>query len=128
MAVRKMEKPAVDEPQELGGRSITREKDASTLGRDAGGGVSEEVVRLAYIGPTLPSGQARSNQIFIGTMEKIKAELKDALEAYPLAWKLMVPVAKMGEKKAQACMEGTALNKYYSCIVSEIEANKAKEG
>lgn len=47
----------------------------------------EEVVKLVYVGPTLPNGQLKQNSIFEGTEKEIKEELKKVLEKYPLAEK-----------------------------------------
>lgn len=88
----------------------------------------EEVVKLAYIGPTLPAGQLKCNRIFIGTVTEIKEELKPVLEKYPLVEKMLVPAEKMGEKKERARTSGNILHKYYSDLVSSMAANLAKEG
>lgn len=88
----------------------------------------EEVVKLAYIGPTLPAGQLKCNRIFIGTVTEIKEELKPVLEKYPLVEKMLVPAEKMGEKKERARTSGNILHKYYSDLVSIMAANLAKEG
>lgn len=89
---------------------------------------AEEVVTVAYIGPTLPAGRLKCNRIFIGTMKEIKAELAEVLEKYPLVEKMLVPVEKLAEKKDKVKTAGNILNKYYSDIVSTIAANEAKEG
>lgn len=89
---------------------------------------AEETLTLAYIGPSLPAGQLKSNKIMIGTMEEIKTELKEVLERYPLVEKMLVPVEGLAAKKDKARTAGNVLNKYYSDIVSGIAANAAKEG
>lgn len=88
----------------------------------------EETLRLAYIGPSLPKGQLKSNKIFIGTENEIKKELETVLGEYPTVWRLMVPVGQLAEKKDKVKTTGNILNKYYSDIVSSIAANEAKEG
>jgi len=88
----------------------------------------EEVVKLAYIGPTLPAGQLKCNRIFIGTITEIKEELKSVLEKYPLVEKMLVPADKIGEKKERARTSGNILHKYYSDLVSSMAVNLAKEG
>ncbi len=55
----------------------------------------EEVVKLAYIGPTLPAGQLKCNKIFIGTEAEIRKELETVLEKYPLVEKMLVPASQM---------------------------------
>lgn len=85
---------------------------------------TEEIVKLAYIGPTLPSGQLKCNKIFIGTKSEIKKELQEVIEKYPLVEKMIVPANKMGEKKNKARTAGNILHKYYTDIVSVI-AGKA---
>lgn len=87
----------------------------------------EEVVKLAYIGPTLPAGQLKCNKIFIGTETEIKKELKVVLEKYPLVGKLLVPASQIGEKKDKAKTAGNILHKYYADLVSSIAGNAAKE-
>ncbi len=88
----------------------------------------EEVVRLAYIGPTLPAGQLKCNKIFIGTETEIKKELEAVLKKYPLVEKMLVPASQIGEKKDKAKTAGNILHKYYADLVSSIAGNAAKEG
>jgi len=89
---------------------------------------AEEVVKLAYIGPTLPAGQLKCNKIFIGTETEIKKELETVLEKYPLVEKMLVPASQIGEKKDRAKTAGNILHKYYADLVSSIAGNAAKEG
>lgn len=88
----------------------------------------EEVVKLAYIGPTLPAGQLKCNKIFIGTETEIKKELEAVLKKYPLVEKMLVPASQIGEKKDKAKTAGNILHKYYADLVSSIAGNAAKEG
>lgn len=88
----------------------------------------EEVVKLAYIGPTLPAGQLKCNKIFIGTETEIKKELEAVLEKYPLVEKMLVPASQIGEKKDKAKTAGNILHKYYADLVSSVAGNAAKEG
>lgn len=88
----------------------------------------KEVVKLAYIGPTLPAGQLKCNKIFIGTETEIKKELEAVLEKYPLVEKMLVPASQMGEKKDKAKTAGNILHKYYADLVSGVAGNAAKEG
>jgi len=88
----------------------------------------EEIVKLAYIGPTLPAGMLKCNRIFIGTRKEIRKELEAVLEKYPLVEKMLVPASQMGEKKDKAKTAGNILHKYYADLVSGIAGNAAKEG
>lgn len=88
----------------------------------------EEVVKLAYIGPTLPAGQLKCNKIFIGTETEIKKELEAVLEKYPLVEKMLVLASQIGEKKDKAKTAGNILHKYYADLVSSAAGNAAKEG
>lgn len=88
----------------------------------------EEVVKLAYIGPTLPAGRLKCNKVFIGTETEIKKELKEVLEKHPLVEKMLVPASRMGEKKDKAKTAGNILHKYYTDLASSIAGNAAKEG
>ena len=88
----------------------------------------EEVVKLAYIGPTLPAGQLKCNKIFIGTETEIKKELEAVLKKHPLVEKMLVPASQIGEKKDKAKTAGNILHKYYADLVSSIAGNAAKEG
>ncbi len=83
----------------------------------------EEVVKLAYIGPSLPAGRLKCNRIFIGTVTEIKKELTSILEKYPLVEKLLVPVSEMGEKKERVRNSGNIFHKYYSDLASIIAAD-----
>lgn len=88
----------------------------------------EEVVKLAYIGPTLPAGQLKCNRIFIGTETEIKKELEAVLEKYPLVEKMLVPASQMGEKKDKVKTAGNIMHKYYADLVSSVAGNAEKEG
>lgn len=87
---------------------------------------TEERVKVAYIGPTLPAGRLKCNKIFEGTMTEIKKELGEVLKDYPLVEKLLVPVDKLGEKKDKAKTPGNILNKYCSDINSLMAARGYK--
>lgn len=88
----------------------------------------KEVVKLAYIGPTLPGGQLKCNKIFIGTEIEIKKELEAVIEKYPLVEKMLVPASQMGEKKDKVKTAGNILHKYYADLVSGIAGTVTKEG
>lgn len=88
----------------------------------------EEVVKLAYIGPTLPAGQLKCNKIFIGTETEIKKELEAVLEKYPLVEKMLVPASQMGKKKDKVKTAGNIMHKYYADLVSSVAGNAEKEG
>lgn len=87
----------------------------------------EEVVKLVYIGPTLPKGQLKQNSIFEGTEKEIKKELKKVLEKYPLAEKMLVPVRNLAEAKRKVGTAGNIMNKWYADITSGM-AGEFKEG
>lgn len=78
----------------------------------------EEVVKLVYVGPTLPKGQLKQNSIFEGTEKEIKKELEKVLEKYPLAEKMLVPVKNLAEAKRKAGTAGNIMNKWYADIAS----------
>lgn len=107
-----------------------RENDEATEGKETEQEATEkeEVVKLAYIGPTLPAGQLKCNKILIGTETEIKKELEAVLEKYPLVEKMLVPASQIGKKKDKAKTTGNILHKYYADLVSSIAGNAAKEG
>lgn len=106
-----------------------RENDEATEGKETEQEATEkEVVKLAYIGPTLPAGQLKCNKILIGTETEIKKELEAVLEKYPLVEKMLVPASQIGKKKDKAKTAGNILHKYYADLVSSIAGNAAKEG
>ena len=78
----------------------------------------QEAERLVYIGPSLPKGMLKSNRVIYGTRKEIRKELAEALEKFPLAEKMLVPVEELAEKKDKARTAGNILNKYYSDIAS----------
>lgn len=78
----------------------------------------EEVVKLVYVGPTLPKGQLKQNSIFEGTEKEIKKELEKVLKEYPLAEKMLVPVRNLAEAKRKAGTAGNIMNKWYADIAS----------
>jgi len=84
-------------------------------------GAAEEkpgTVKLIYIGPSLPRAMLKANRVFEGTREEIKKELAPVLEKFPLAERLLVPVAGLAEKKDKVRTAGNILNKYYADIAS----------
>lgn len=123
MAVEKEESPEKEE------EIITTKKKTISKAADKAANAKRnpaaETVTLAYIGPSLPAGQLKTNRILIGTISEIKQELGQVLERYPLVEKLLVPVGKMAEKKDKARTAGNILNKYYTDLVSGIAAQSA---
>ena len=89
--------------------------------------VTEEVVKLAYIGPTLPAGKLKCNRIFEGTDKQIREELKAVLEEYPLVERMLVRVNELEEKKNKVNTAGTIWHKYYADIASTIAAKEKQE-
>lgn len=87
-----------------------------------------DIVKLIYIGPSLPKAMLKSNRVFEGTREEIKKELETVLEKFPLVEKLLVPVAELAEKKDKVRTMGNILNKYYSDIASASSAILEREG
>lgn len=100
----------------------------ATEGKETEQEATEKVVKLAYIGPTLPAGQLKCNKIFIGTETEIKKELEAVLEKYPLVEKMLVPASQMGKKKDKVKTAGNIMHKYYADLVSSVAGNAEKEG
>ena len=90
----------------------------------ANNGLVEDVVKLVYIGPTLPAGKLKCNRIFEGTEAAIKKELEAVIKEYPLVERMQVNVEGLTEKKARVRTTGTIMNKYYSDILSAIAAKE----
>ena len=88
---------------------------------------ASEVVKVIYIGPTLPKAQLKTNKVLEGTEEEIKKELEPILAKYPLVERMLVPIKGLAEKKDKVKTAGNILNKYYSDIVSAVAAAEAKE-
>jgi hypothetical protein len=86
-----------------------------------------DIVKLIYIGPSLPKAMLKSNRIFEGTEQEIKTELAEIIEKFPLVEKLLVPTSELAEKKNKVATSGNILNKYYSDIVSASAAAAIKE-
>ena len=78
----------------------------------------QEEKQLVYIGPTLPGGKLKCNQIFLGTEEAIKNEIREVLEENPLVEKMFVEVTDLAEKKQKVKTAGYIYNKYYNDIAS----------
>lgn len=87
-----------------------------------------ETVTLVYVGPSLPKGQLKQNSIFIGTRQEIEKELEAVLEKFPLAKKLLVPVADLATAKTKVKSAGNVLHKWYADVSSLIDASFVKEG
>ena len=90
----------------------------------ANNGLVEDVVKLVYIGPTLPAGKLKCNRIFEGTEAAIKKELEAVIKEYPLVERMLVNVEGLTEKKARVRTTGTIMNKYYSDILFAIAAKE----
>lgn len=82
----------------------------------------QDIVKLIYIGPSLPKAMLKSNKIFQGTKEDIKKELEEVVKKFPLVEKLLVPVNELAEKKDKVRTAGNILNKYYSDLASAAHA------
>lgn len=125
------ESAGTDKEEKTINNKAEQEKAEYGANNEATGGEAtekEEVVKLAYIGPTLPAGQLKCNKIFIGTETEIKKELETVLKKYPLVEKMLVPASQIGEKKDKAKTAGNILHKYYADLVSSVAGNVAKEG
>lgn len=119
---------AAEAAEEAKATNTATEAEKAANGANASATEAKETLTLVYIGPTLPTGQLKSNKIMVGTLDEIKEDLKIVLEKYPLVEKMLVPVEQLATKKDKAKTAGNVLNKYYSDIVSMIAANEAKEG
>ncbi len=130
MAIEKAESPEKAAEKD---KAVITMKKTKTVSKDADKTANTErdltagTVTLAYIGPSLPAGQLKTNRILVGTISEIKQELGQVLERYPLVEKLLVPVGKMAEKKDKTRTAGNILNKYYTDLVSSI-AGQASAG
>lgn len=86
-----------------------------------------DMVKLIYIGPSLPKAMLKTNRIFEGTRAEIKKELATVTDKLPLVERLLIPVAELAEKKDKVRTAGNILNKYYSDIASSAPAVLEKE-
>lgn len=84
----------------------------------------EEKEQFIYIGPSVPGGLMESS-IFIGTLSEVKGIVKD-ISGIEQTARLVVPVSKLAEKRAQAKEPGNILHKYYTDVTSL--ARKRKKG
>lgn len=85
----------------------------------------EGIKNFVYVGPSLPGGRLKSNTVLEGTYDEITAYYKDALEEYPKAAKLIVPVGQLADVRTKAKTPGNIICEYYNGIVSKI--NKSEE-
>lgn len=132
MAVKTKAAEAAEKATADTGAAETGKVENTTAGTENGqetanSGLVEDVVKLIYIGPTLPAGKLKCNRVFEGTEAAIKKELKAVFEEYPLAERMLVRVETLTEKKERVRTAGTILNKYYSDLLSLIAAKEKQE-
>jgi hypothetical protein len=105
----------------------TAETTAETTAATTDTATTEEVVKVIYIGPTLPAGQLKCNSVFEGTTEEIKKSLETVVAKYPSIEKLLVPIGELADKKIKVKTPGNIFYKYYTDILSAASA-PVKEG
>ncbi len=86
----------------------------------------QDRTKMIYIGPSLPKAVLKENSIFDGAKEEILKQLSPVFQKYPIAEKLLVPVAGLAEQKDRIKTAGNLMNKYYSDLVSVISAASGK--
>ena len=117
-----------DAPEAAGGTDTAAGAEAAQ-NEPQGPQDAPEVVKLVYVGPSLPRGRLKSNTIFEGTRDQIlaSAELAEVLKRYPLVKNMLVPVSKLAEAKQKIRTAGNALHKFYADIDS-LAAAEGMEG
>ena len=92
-----------------------------------GKGRYEGVTNFAYIGPSLPGGKLQSNTVLCGTYAEITEYYKDAIEIYPSAARLIVPVTRLAESREKIKTSGNLLYNYNTEIAAAIKARGEEE-
>lgn len=82
--------------------------------------------KMIYIGPSLPKAVLKENSIFDGTKEEILKKLSPVFQQYPIAEKMLVPVAGLALQKDRIKTVGNLMNKYYSDLASVVSAASGK--
>lgn len=88
--------------------------------------ISRDRIKMIYIGPSLPKAVLKENSIFEGTKEEIMNQLSPVFQEYPIAEKMLVPVAGLACQKDKIKTAGNLMNKYYSDLASVISAASGK--
>jgi hypothetical protein len=83
--------------------------------------------RFVYAGPSLPGGALKSNTILRGTRAEIEAYLAEPLEEYPLAAKLIVPVAALAATKTKLGKPDNVVKKYFDDLSTAITKRSKEE-
>ncbi len=84
----------------------------------------EGVTNFVYIGPSLPSGQLKSNTVLNGTYKQITEYYKDTIELYPSIAKLIVPVTRLAEARGKTQTSGNIMYNYYQEIAAGAKGDK----
>lgn len=85
------------------------------------------LMKLIYIGPTLPKAALKTNRIFAGTEADVKKEIAPILAKFPLVEKMLVSIETLAAKKAMVQTTGNIFNKYYADLVAVVAAESREE-
>jgi len=107
--------------------SDTNNPAAETENAAVNTGRYEGVTNFAYIGPSLPGGRLKSNTVLCGTYAEITEYYKEAIELYPSAARLIVPVARLAESREKIKTSGNLLYNYNEEIAAAIKTKGVEE-
>lgn len=83
-----------------------------------------EIIRMIYIGPSLPGSRLRRNMILAGTEEQIRAWVKPMEERYPEIGFLLVSEEELPDAQKKARRKGNILHKYYEDMLAKTRVSR----
>lgn len=132
MAKKKTETVAAEEPMKVDAAgvvepvavaaAVTAEPAAAEAGPEKG--KEEDVLKLVYIGPSIPRSGLRHAQVLEGTKEQIDKFLSALLERYPEIPHMLVAPDKLSDALKKTQQKGNILHKYYQDMAAKAKARR----
>lgn len=88
--------------------------------------MSEEKVKLVYIGPTIHRSMLRNAMVLSGTGAEIAAFIDPLKAVYPEIEYLLVPTEKLAQTLRKMRQKGNILTKYYHDMAAKAKANRSR--
>lgn len=85
---------------------------------------AEDYDTFIYVGPSIPRGRLKENDVFRGTRSDVLKYLADLVEQYPQIPRLIVPTNRLADISGKVKKPGNIAHKYYSDIASAIRKGR----
>lgn len=87
-----------------------------------------KIVKMVYIGPSIPRSNLRNARILEGTEEEINDFISKYAERYPEIKYLLVAPEHLAEAQKKVQKKGNILHKYYQDMAAKAIVSRKKKG